>query len=197
METNLFKDKRVLVEIIPGPAFLVGNALGGIFAGAILAAIATGLAIVLRWRWDRALPLFAISVFGLTLVMLTLGLAFNSATFIKVSNSLGGLLFAAIIAGGMLLRPSLLERTFGRSIRMRSQGWRTLHLAWIAAALLRVAANEFVWRTYSDQVWAVFNGLSDIVAIFIYIALSFAVAHFYWDETATTDPRNLDAKPNS
>ena len=63
-------DKRLAVELAPGIAFLIGNWIGGIFVGAGLAAVATGLAIVLRWHWDRSLPWFAISLFGLSAALL-------------------------------------------------------------------------------------------------------------------------------
>ncbi|MBL4556574.1 MAG: septation protein IspZ [Rhodobacteraceae bacterium] len=120
-----------------GPAFLLGNALGGIFAGAGLAAVATALAVFLRWRWDRALPLLAISIFGLTIVLLASGLILNDTTYVKVSNTVGSLVFAAMIGLGMCLRPSLLRRTLDYSIHMADHGWRALHLAWIGLSVAR------------------------------------------------------------
>ncbi|WP_349371070.1 septation protein IspZ [Salinarimonas sp.] len=180
-------DKRLVVELIPGPAFLVGHMVGGIFVGAGFAAVATGLAILLRWRWDRTLPLMAISIFALTIVLLSIGLVLDDTTYVKVSNTVGSLAFAAIIAFGMLLRPSLLRRTLGYGIHMTKHGWRTLHGAWIGLSVARAAANEIVWRNYSDRTWAIYNGVSDVAWIGLFFIVTSIVAHRYWDERTAGD----------
>ncbi len=173
-------DKRLALELIPGPAFLIGNAVAGMFLGAALAAVATAAAIALRWRWDRSLPLMALSIFALTLVLLAVGLVLDDTTYVKISNTVGSVAFATIIALGMLLRPSLLRRTLGYSIQMTDHGWRLLHLTWIAISLARAAANELMWRNVSDQAWAVYNGLSDVAWIGLFFLATAGVAHRYW-----------------
>ncbi len=175
-------DKRLIVELIPGPAFLVGNALGGIFMGAGVATLATAIAILLRWRWDRSLPWMAISIFGLTIALLALGLVFEDVTYVKVSSTLGSLAFAAIVAFGMLMRPSLLQRTLGYSIHMTPNGWTILHLGWIGLSLARASANELVWRNASDRVWALYNGASDVAWIGLFFLITWIVAHRYWSQ---------------
>lgn len=176
-------DKRLVIELIPGPAFLIGNALGGIFVGAGFATVATAVAITLRWRWDRSLPLMAISIFVLTLFLLIVGLVLDDTTYIKFSNTIGSLTFAAIIALGMLLRPSLLRRTLGYTIHMKAQGWHILHVGWISLSIMRAAANEIMWRNVSDDTWAIYNGVSDIAWIGVFFLVTSAVAHRYWDES--------------
>ncbi len=175
-------DKRLVVELIPGPAFLIGNAVGGLFVGAGFAAVATALAIVLRWKWDRSLPWMAVSIFVLTLTLLAAGLVLDDANYVKLSNTVGSLAFAAIIALGMCLRPSLLRRTLGYSLHMTDQGWRVLHLGWITASLARAAANEVVWRNTSDRTWAIYNGVTDIAWIGVFFLITSAIAHRFWVE---------------
>jgi intracellular septation protein len=175
-------DKRLIIELIPGPAFLIGNAVGGIFLGAGFATVATAMAILLRWRWDRSLPWMAISIFVLTLILLTTGLVLDDTTYVKVSNTVGSLAFAAIVALGTLLRPSLLRRTLGYTIRMIPKGWRILHAGWISLSLARAGANEIVWRNASDRTWAIYNGVSDFVWIAIFFVLTSAVARRFWDD---------------
>lgn len=175
-------DKRLVMELIPGPVFLIGNAVGGLFVGAGAASIATVVAILLRWRWDRSLPWMAISIFVLTLVLLTTGLVLDDTAYVKLSNTIGSVAFAAIIAAGMLLRPSLLRRTLGYKIHMTAHGWHILHGSWIFLSLARAAANEIIWRNVSDRTWAIYNGVSDIAWIGVFFLVTFAVAHRYWDE---------------
>jgi intracellular septation protein len=175
-------DKRLVLELAPGPVFLIGNALGGILLGAVVAACATGLAILLRWRWDRSLPWLAISIFVLTLSLVVAGLVLNDTTYIKISSTIGSLAFAAIVALGRIARPSLLERSLGHSIRMTEQGWHRLHDAWIAVSLVRAAANELVWRSTSDQRWAIYNGISDIAWIGVFILVTYLMAPRYSEQ---------------
>ena len=124
------------------------------------------------------------SIFGLTLFLLAAGLFFDNTTFVKVSNTVGSLAFAAIVAVAMRLRPSLLQRTLGYSIHMADQGWRVLHLAWISLSVARGAANELVWRNFSDRTWAIYNGLSDFIWIGLFFLATYAVARRYWNEPA-------------
>lgn len=179
-------DKRLVVEFLPGPAFVLGDAVGGMFVGAGVAAVATGLAIVLRWRWDRTLPLMAISVFGLTVALLLLALAFEDTTFVKLSATIGSLAFAAILAVGMGLQPSLLQRTLGYRILLDDRGWRILHLAWVAIALGRAGANEAVWRLTSDRTWVYYNGVADFVWFGLIFGTTYWIAYTLWNDDADT-----------
>jgi intracellular septation protein len=176
-------DKRVLIELVPGPAFLIGNALGGIFAGAILASLATGACMLLRWRWDRSLPWLAIAVLVLTIVLVGVGLAVEDTRFVKMTNTIGSVAFAAVIALGALLRPSLLRRTLGPTIHMADKGWQAMHAVWIGVALMRGAVNEVVWRRISDATWAIYNGVSDILWFGLLFGATWVVAYLWWDET--------------
>lgn len=175
-------DKRLVVEFVPGVAFLAGNALGGLFAGAGLAAVTTVIAVALRWHWDRSLPWMAVSIFGLTLILLLAGLALDDATFVKVAPTVGSLAFAAIIGAGMILRPGLVQRTLGYKLALTPPGWRVLEMCWIGVSLLRAGANEAVWRTASDDAWALYNGLSDILWFGLFYLATSAVAHRFWQE---------------
>jgi intracellular septation protein len=173
-------DKRLVVELVPGVAFLAGNAMAGIFAGAGLAAVATAVAVVLRWRWDRSLPWLAVAIFVLTLILLLAGLVFDDTTFVKVGATVGSLAFAVIIGAGMILRPSLVQRTLGYRLTLTARGWRVLEMTWIGLSLLRAALNEAVWRTASDGVWAIYNGVSDVLWIGVFVLVTSAIAHMFW-----------------
>ncbi|WP_299046988.1 septation protein IspZ [uncultured Tateyamaria sp.] len=155
-------DKRLIVEFAPGVAFVLGDALGGIFLGSACAACATVVAIAVRWRWDKSLPWLAISIFALTAVLVTVGFFFNDTTFVKISTTVGSLAFAVILGVGLFFKPSLVERTLGYKLQLTAQGWLIMNLAWIAVTLLRAAANEVVWRNASDQVWVLYNGFATL-----------------------------------
>ena len=135
-------DRRLGLELLPGIAFLVGNAAGDLAWAAGAAVIATVLAVALRWRWDGRVPWLAVATLVLALVLTGASLALRDATFVLLRPTIGALAFAAILAIGALPDPTLLERSLGYSIRMRAPGWRVLHAGWIALALLSAEANE-------------------------------------------------------
>lgn len=176
-------DKRLIVELAPGLAFVIGGLAGGLFVAAGLAAGATAVAIWLRWRWDRRLPWLGLAIFVLTLILFIAGLALDDTTFVKISPTIGSLAFAAIIGLGWFLRPSLLERTLGYALRVTGRGWTLLHLVWIAISILRAAINEVVWRNASDRLWTLYNGFSDLAWIGLFVASTWVVAHLFWQET--------------
>ena len=118
---------------------------------------------------------------ALTVVMLIAGLIFDDTTFVKVSNTVGSLAFAAIIAAGLLMRPNLLKRTLGYKIHMSDPGWVTLHWVWIGISVMRAGANEVMWRGFSDEVWAVYNGLSDFGWIGVMVVATSVIAHMFWN----------------
>ncbi|MEM9754554.1 MAG: septation protein IspZ [Pseudomonadota bacterium] len=174
-------DKRLVIEFVPGIAFLIGNALGGLFTGAGFACAATIIAILLRWRWDRRLPWMAIAICALTLVLVGAAFVFDDETFIKVSATVGSVAFAAIIAAGMLVRPSLLERTLGYKLQMTAEGWIALHASWIAISLARAGVNEAIWRNVANDVWAIYNGLSDFGWFAVFFGATWLCADRYWN----------------
>ncbi|MEL6465228.1 MAG: septation protein IspZ [Pseudomonadota bacterium] len=175
-------DKRLIVEFAPGVAFVLGDALGGIWVGSAFAAFATLVAIVLRWRWDQSLPWLALGIFALTAILVTAGFLFNDATFVKISATVGSVAFAGIIAVGLFFRPSLLERTLGYKLRLTKQGWLMMHFAWIGVTLSRAGANEVVWRNATDRIWVLYNGFSDIGWFGLFFAVTWGVSWMFWDE---------------
>ena len=175
-------DKRFAVELLPGLAFVIGSYAGGLFWGAGLGALATGGSVLLRWHWDRNLPWLAIAILALTLILLLAGLALDDTTFVKVSPTVGSLAFAAIIGCGFFLRPSLLERTLGYSLRLSPRGWGVLHVIWIGLSTLRAALNEAIWRTASERAWVLYNGFSDFAWLGLFFLVTWLVARRYWHE---------------
>lgn len=173
-------DRRLLLELLPGIAFLLGNVLGGLFVAAGAAVIATAFSVAVRWRWDGCVPWLAVSTFVLALILTASGIVLNDETYVLVRPTVGALAFAGILGVGALARPSLLERALDYRLRIEAQGWPLLHIAWIALALFSALANEVARRALSTDQWAIYNVLSDPVLIaLIWLATRF-IAERYW-----------------
>ena len=175
-------DRRLLLELLPGIAFLIGNAIGDLFWGAGAAVVATGVAVALRWRWDGRVPWLAVATLALALALALASVALRDAAFVFLRPTIGALAFAAILALGALPRPPLLERSLGYRIRMREPGWHVLHAAWTVLALGSAAANELARRALSVDGWAIYNALSDPVLVALLWLATRLVAERYWNE---------------
>lgn len=175
-------DRRLLLEFLPGLVFLAVNAVSTLYVATGAAILAAMLAVYLRYRIDGQLPFLAISTVLLSIVMLGAGLVQDDERFIKVKPTIGGVSFAIILAGGMLTRPSMLQRSMGYKLEMIPTGWTVLHIAWIALALTLATLNELVWRNTSTDAWVTYNALSGPVTFAIYFGITYAVAWWYWDE---------------
>lgn len=177
-------DRRLALELLPGIAFLVGAMVGDLFWGAGMAVVATMLAVVLRWRWDRRVPWLAVATLALALVLTATGLVLRDEAFIALRPTIGALAFAAIVGLGALARPPLLQRSLDYRLRLTGRGWRVLHSAWVALALVLAAANEIARRALDAQPWALFNALSDPVLIALIWLATRWVAERHWVEEA-------------
>lgn len=175
-------DRRLLLEFLPGLVFLAVNAVSTLYVATGAAILAAMLAVYLRYRIDGQLPFLAISTVLLSIVMLGAGLVQDDERFIKVKPTIGGVSFAIILAGGMLTRPSMLQRSMGYKLEMIPTGWTVLHIAWIALALTLATLNELVWRNTSTDAWVTYNALSGPATFAIYFGITYAVAWWYWDE---------------
>ncbi|MEM6382237.1 MAG: septation protein IspZ [Pseudomonadota bacterium] len=175
-------DRRLVLEFLPGIAFLAGNAYGGLLWAAAVTVVATAVAVALRWRWDGSIPWLAVSTLVLAVVLTAFGLALNDETFVLVRPTVGALAFAGILAVGAFARPSLLQRTLGYRLQIKEAGWPVLHAAWISISVFSAFANEVARRVLSTDHWAIYNVASD-PALFglIYLATRW-IAEWYWVE---------------
>lgn len=128
------------------------------------------------------MPWLALATLALALALLAAGLAREDAAFVKMRATIGGVAFAAILAAGAAMRPSLLRRSLGYKLRMDAAGWQRLHVAWIALALLLAAANEVVRRSTSDATWAIYHAVAGPVAFALVYLLTRVVATRHWEK---------------
>lgn len=173
-------DRRLLLEFAPGVVFLLANLVWGLFAATGAAIVAAGVAVVLRYRMDRQLPFLAMTTVALSLVLLVLAVTRNDEHFIKIRPTIGSLCFALAVAGGMLFRPSLLQRSLGYKLTISANGWRLLHGSWIALALGLAVLNELIRRNASTDLWVLYASLSGPLVFGGYAGVTWAVAWLFW-----------------
>lgn len=148
---------KLVLEVGPLAVFFLANTHYGIFTAtaafmaAMIVSVGTMYAIV---RHVPTLPL-ATGVFVLVFGGLTLAL--NDEIFIKLKPTIVNTLFAAILAGGMLLGKPLLRSLLDAMIPLDHQGWRILTWRWAGFFLFLAVVNELVWRNFDTDTWVNFK----------------------------------------
>jgi intracellular septation protein len=170
MEKQLNPWLKLALDLGPLLIFFGVNARLGIFwaTGSFMATMALSLAV--SYAISRTVALMPLITLGFVLVFGGLTLWLQDATFIKVKPTLVYLLFAAILAGGMVFRRPLLKPLFGTVMALNDEGWRRLTWRWAGFFLVLAVLNEILWRNVSTDTWVAFKvfGFLPLTLIFAF-----------------------------
>lgn len=131
--------------------------------------------------WALTGALSRMQVFTAFMVIFFGGLTawFNDERFFMMKTTIVYGLFAAILGAGLALGRSPLEWVMGEALPMRHEGWLKLtrRLAAMFAAL--AIANEFVWRTQSEEMWVKIETFAFPAVLFVFLWLQIAALQSY------------------
>ncbi|WP_282025553.1 inner membrane-spanning protein YciB [Limimaricola cinnabarinus] len=131
--------------------------------------------------WALTGALSRMQVFTAFMVIFFGGLTawFNDERFFMMKTTIVYGLFAAILGAGLALGRSPLEWVMGEALPMRHEGWLKLtrRLAAMFAAL--ALANEFVWRTQSEEMWVKIETFAFPAVLFVFLWLQIAALQSY------------------
>lgn len=131
--------------------------------------------------WALTGALSRMQVFTAFMVIFFGGLTawFNDERFFMMKTTIVYGLFAAILGAGLALGRSPLEWMMGEALPMRHEGWLKLtrRLAAMFAAL--AIANEFVWRTQSEEMWVKIETFAFPAVLFVFLWLQIAALQSY------------------
>ena len=121
--------------------------------------------------WKLTGKLSRMQVFTAVLVIIFGGLTvwFNDERFFKIKTTIVYGIFAGLLGIGLLQGRSYLEWVMGELLPMRHEGWMILtrRLAGLFAGL--AIANEFVWRTMSNDAWVTIETFGFPVVLFVFL----------------------------
>lgn len=142
------QDEMITIRGTEYSGFIVATVL---FVPLLLASIAV------LWRLTGKIS--RIQVFTAVMVVFFGGLTvwFNDERFLMVKTTLVYGFFAVALGIGLLRGQSWLQYLMGEVLRMRDEGWMILTRRITLAFAAMAAANEFVWRTQSEQFWVTFE----------------------------------------
>ena len=80
----------------------------------------------------------------------------------------------------------------GSAIPMNEEGWMKLTKRFSALFLLLAVANEFVWRTFSQDFWVNFKTFGLPLILLIFMIFQFKLLSTYSNDLKTRDPGSKD-----
>ena len=121
--------------------------------------------------WFLTKKLSRMQVFTAIMVIFFGGLTawFNDEAFFKMKTSIVYGLFSLLLGIGLLRGQSWLEYVMGEFLPMQREGWMILtrRLTVFFAGL--AAANEFIWRTQSEELWVTLETFAFPVVLFLFL----------------------------
>ncbi|APO87317.1 inner membrane-spanning protein YciB [Marivivens sp. JLT3646] len=147
--------------------------MGTDYSGFIVAAVVfiPVLLAAMAVLWFLTKKLSRMQVFTAIMVIFFGGLTawFNDEAFFKMKTSIVYGLFSLLLGIGLLRGQSWLEYVMGEFLPMQREGWMILtrRLTLFFAGL--AAANEFIWRTQSEELWVTLETFAFPVVLFLFL----------------------------
>ena len=106
---------------------------------------------------------------------------FNDDRFFKMKPTLVYFLFGAIMFVGLFRGKSYLQSLMGTVLPMDHEGWMIISRRITGFFFFLAVLNEFVWRTFSTEVWVYFKTFGLSVALLVFLASQYPVLAKYGD----------------
>ncbi len=142
--------------------------------------IATLIALIVMWLLEKKIPM--VPLIGGILITLFGGLTiyFDNPIFIYIKPTIINILFGfSLLFGKYFTNEPILKKIMGKSIPLSNIGWELLSKRWMIFFFALALANEYVWRTQTEEFWVNFKvwGMIPITFIFTIFQISLITKH--------------------
>ena len=175
---------KMVLELGPTIAFFViylrikddtflfgGTEYSGFIVSAVVFVPILLVAMAILWKLTGHLS--RMQVFTAFMVIFFGGLTawFNDERFFKMKTSIVYGFISGLLGIGLLQGKSYLAYVMGEMIPMTNEGWMILTRRLFVLFLALAAANEFVWRTMSEEAWVKIETFAFPAILFVYLML--------------------------
>lgn len=171
-----------------GAAYVVHRARGLEGSEALVQATwvlvgASAIALIVGYLVEKRLAPLPLLAGGFALIFGVMTIVFDDPAVLKIKLTVQNGLLAIVLLGSLPLKRYPFKYLLGDSIRVTDQAWRGLTLRYGLYFATVAIANEFVWRTQTDDAWVAFRGFIWIAAcVFGLSQIPYILKHMIKDE---------------
>ncbi len=170
---------KLVLEMGPLVLFLVTNFKFGIMTATAVLMASVVASLIASWVLTRHLPVMPMVTAVAVLFFGALTLYFQDSTFIKMKPTIVNVIFGSALLGALFFKKLLLPIVLDSALHLNEEGWRKLTFRWGFFFFVLAALNEIVWRTQTEDVWALFKtfGTMPITIVFALAQVPLIMKH--------------------
>jgi intracellular septation protein len=175
---------KLALDFAPLLAFFVTYKLSGMYTATGVIIALSVISLVISYVITRKIARFTLFSTLLITVMGGLTLYLHDDSFVKMKPTAINLLFAAVLSFGLFTKRLFLKDLLGSALEMTEEAWRSLTIRWVFFFVALAGANEFIWRTMSEETWVNFKvfGLMGATLLFAIANAPFMARHMRQNE---------------
>lgn len=163
---------KLLSEIGPVIAFFTGFFYGGGIQNATLyMLIAAVICITLCYIIDKKVSKLSIISTSVLLVSGSITLISGDSMYIKIKPTILYVIFGIIFLISAIKKNPFIKYALEGIIRLKEESWTTLSYRTAFFFFFMAIVNEFVWRSFSDEIWVKFKVFGVVPITFVFILL--------------------------
>lgn len=171
--------RRLALDLGPLFVFFIAYRFLGIYAATAVFMVAVLVALALDYYLERKFSPVPIMTAVLVVIFGGLTLYLQNAVFIKMKPTALYTLFGLTLLGGLYFNRLFLKYLLSLGFEMPDSAWRTLTFRYGIFFLALAAANEIVWRNFSESIWVDFKvwGVMPLILLFSVSQAPFLMRH--------------------
>ena len=180
---------KLVLDLGPLIIFFVVNSRFNIFVATGTFMVAITIAIVIGVAIERKVSPMPLVTLVLVLFFGGLTLWLENELFIKLKPTVLYLMFAGVLWGGLFFRRIFLKTLLAQSVNLPDVAWRVLTHRWVIFFLSLALLNEFVWRSFSTDIWVAFKvwGVIPLTLLFVITQTPYISRHMIEDGTDNSE----------
>ena len=133
----------------------------GVLMAATVVALAASRLLLGRFSLPPLVTAALVVVFGGLTIWL------QDPSFVMMKPTFINLLFAGVLAYGLVTGRPLLKLVMGEALKLTDEGWHKLSMRWLGFFVAMAALNEVVWRNFTQPTWVNFKvGILPLTLLF-------------------------------
>ena len=156
----------------------------GVLMAATVAALAASRLLLGRFSMPPLVTAALVVVFGGLTIWL------QDPRFVMMKPTIINLLFAGVLAFGLVTGRPLLKLVMGEALKLTDEGWHKLSVRWLGFFVSMAVLNEVVWRSFSQPTWVNFKvwGILPLTFLFFVTQIGLIKRHEARTDSARAEP---------